>query len=152
MLAEILSDLLVALLGPVFGPEDFHRDGPPGSSHWLRKRNRYNVVLRQLEGAASTDGAPGVSRRWHRFVIEVRRDRSCIRYRRRWRPIRHIAPAPAIRRSDVRLPGRHETSKFRQIFAIRLGTAACEIGIWSREVRRLKEGLDAAASSYPRGR
>jgi hypothetical protein len=146
VLADILWGLLMSILSPALEPDDFRRDGPPVSSPWLRRRNRWSVVLRQLDRAEPTGRPLGLSRRWHRFVLEVVPGRSQVRYRRRRRWVWHTAPAPVIRRSDVRLPGRHEISKFRQVFPVNWAGTACEVGIWSREVRPLKADLDAAAS------
>jgi len=143
---EILWGLLTSLFAPLFEPDDFRRDGPPRSSHWLRTRNRWSVILRQLEGAEPTDRAAGLTRRWHRFVLEVVPGRSHVRYRRQSRWGWHTAPAPVIHRREVRLPDRQKISKFRQIFPVTLGGTACEVGIWSSEVRLLKADLDAAAS------
>jgi len=148
----VLTEILWDLLAVAFGPGDLHPDGPPRSSARLRKRHRWNVVLRQLGAAGPTDRAAGLTRRWHRFVLEVVPGRPYVRYRRRSHWVWHTVPAPAVHRGDVRLPGRHETSKFRQIFPVRWGAAGCEVGIWAVEVRALKASLDAAASGNPLGR
>jgi hypothetical protein len=60
----VLADPLWNVVGPV-SPGDFRRDGPPGSSHWLRTHHRWNVVMRLVPSAAPVARLPGLSGRWH---------------------------------------------------------------------------------------
>jgi hypothetical protein len=144
VLMELLWDLAIAVFGPIVGGEDLRRDGPPGSSHWLRAHHRWNVVMRQTEEISGIRVA-GLSRRWRRAVLEVLPEHSHVTYRCRWRARRHIITPTSFRRSAVRLPERREVSRFRQIFPIQVDGAHCEVAVWSRDVQPLKESLDATA-------
>jgi hypothetical protein len=142
VLVELLWDLVIAVFGPLVGPEEFRREGPPGSSHWLRNHNRWSVAMRQREGSSDMR-IPGLSGRWRRVVLEVVPGKSRLAYRRRWR-IRRYTMAPAsFRRGAVRLPERREVSRFRQIFPMQVGEVRCEMAVWTRDVQPLKEILDA---------
>jgi hypothetical protein len=88
---------------------------------------------------------PGLSHRWRRAVLEVVPERPDVVYRRRRRLARHRAAAGLIRLTDIRLPRHREVSKFRQIFPIQIGGVPCEIAVWARDVRQLKEALANAS-------